>query len=351
MNADQLIAQVLEGADPEKVVVDLVEKRQKAAKTGIFFHGTSMKRWKKIKRKGFDPDADKIWADLSPSGSGKSSLASFPGTYFTRNLLTARQSAWKTAGRDKSNEVMVVARLQPRSAFVDEDNVRFATIDAVSWGVKGNNSLMLIEAWVDHKWGNGKFANEARDRFVEESVDYFKKKFERRDMHPELERVLTAHLKEMFWDFLERDVAFLHPNDFRERFARALSGKRAERAGIDPEQVSLWIEGPKFQPDRVEAQRVARANLEQLTRTLRQLAVAGNENVVNIRMTEPVDFKGANRIIAAVETVPVEETGKGDFKVTHYYERVIFGRIPPEFEQQYREKVNSRGIPWLADRK
>jgi len=308
MNADQLIAQVLEGADPEKVVVDLVERKR--APTIIAFHGTSLKRWKKIKREGLKPGGvEKNWG----TGLGlfnKPSQQSVGGVYFSRSVLgtgSSRYGAWEAAedvaAKDNSKPLIIVAQIQPRSAGFDEDEFVSGLIMSIR-GAMSAAGFNLTEPRNLYRF----YMYTEKDELLSDDQTGDKAR-----------KLLQGYRKgrKNFKDAMPAYLAQAHPGlrygEFDPRFLEAY-----QQEGIALADAEVYRRMGMLNKNHNQyrgkfgkhhtAEKTAgywRRAVAALSKRLGRFMVAdppsrqGNPFGENLRLSEPVDFKGRNKIIAA----------------------------------------------------
>jgi hypothetical protein len=139
----------------------------KTASKRFFYHGTSSFNLSTILTQGLNTNFPKrrVWNDEESVRNWDTSLASFPGTYFTPNLITAISSAWKANQKLKKKDVdindipriIVMAELELRTPSIvpDEDNLS-KPLDFISDILKGSlsDSLYILAPWIENGFPN-----------------------------------------------------------------------------------------------------------------------------------------------------------------------------------------------------
>ncbi len=205
------------------------------AATGvIMFHGTSTPGWEGIRKYGLDPNpSQKTWDDDPDASFNAPSRASYGGTYFTQNIITATGSAWRTAKKTGGERVLIAVSVNPRTMLADEDSVTFSLYNVPIPGAMttdGSATDLYIAMMLQENPGLAskvKFQNpnawksqvdKSRNEYVEKAFRGLSNKL--KDMHPELQK----SIRQVLFDFgfraaLTRLVAHAHP-DSRDYAAR-----------------------------------------------------------------------------------------------------------------------------------
>ena len=114
---------------------------------GKWFHGTSAARVPSILNHGMDPEPEKrSWAEDPDRSALSRDRSSFPGSYFTKNLMTAKSAGWRTAKNDDSNVAIVLADIQPMSMWADEDDVAHGIYQQLNPNIQGS-VYHAIDPW------------------------------------------------------------------------------------------------------------------------------------------------------------------------------------------------------------
>lgn len=289
-------------------IIDICERRMGGGPV-VMFHGTSSKFLRSILKQGFLPDPrEKRWTDDPDAGWHRSSRASFPGTYFTENVMTAMSSASNTTSKFGGNSVYVVALIQQRSALVDEDHL--VTV-LESHRFLGDTSA-IAEIWKD-LYGD----TEGRYR----STDYTR-------------RVYAGWLKTVMNRLEVDERAFSQP--VMQNLFIALVKRKAAYLG---KQASSHLTYGLTLPNPREAEQEYRKALDVFVHKMKALATNYRKGkdpretfMHNVRITEPVTYRGRNRILAVYEEVG--SRGPGD----PLQLKIHYGKPVPEFEKDFRQR-------------
>lgn len=271
----QVIAELLRAARPE--LANVLAYHVTAAKQ-VYYHGTSTVFAKRILSEGFVPDPKrKVW---DPE-SGR--LASYAGTYFTRDLGTASLAAQNAAIKFGGRKCLFEVQLETRTALMDEDqlpnmvgalaegagrhygrryDIARVIYDKVTDDYRAETQRAEVEKWLaspEMKAIVDTAADVALDQFTETLWEDMK-------LSPQYMKVLRDAAKPWAWAVLQaaadgHDVNRLSGTDTPE--IRAAKNVFMKAAGSVAKQRDDY---------------------------------RGN----NARVLEPVTFRGANRILSAV---------------------------------------------------
>ena len=264
------ISALLRAGRPD--LANLVAYEVLAAKQ-LYFHGTSTVFAKRILSEGFVPDPKrKVW---DPE---RGRLASYQGTYFSRNFGTASGAAQNAAIKFGGRQCVFEVQLETRTALMDEDNLPNMR-DALMIAAGRYYILQSIYDKATDKWSadrgrqeNAEFlASQPASNMVDKAADIVVEDFERK-MH--------EHLK----------LAHQQADRLREaakRWAWALLNAAAE--GLEVHRQSS-AETAEIRAAKNDFMRAAGSVAKQ------RESFMGN----NARVLEPVTFRGANRILSAI---------------------------------------------------
>jgi 8-oxo-dGTP pyrophosphatase MutT (NUDIX family) len=321
-----------------------------AAPRSIWYHGSSIKNLRSILAQGLilNPKT-KNWGKDPDAHSGKPSRESYGGIYVTQNLLTAKGSPrdWWQEGRG----LVIVCELQPNTLLADEDNFQYYIDSSVlSNGLTNyyNVGLFYFAATlpkVDSEWGlKVEYQVEHYQQTLEDAFSRVLRRSDR-EMHPELRARLRPLLKDLWLVAIQRKAAHLLNEGNYKRVYTTLFGEDSY-ASIPPLT--------ELVPSVPEAEREYRAQVEQLTRTLKQSAVPKEEPPEKFqnntaRVETPIGYSGSNRILAVVEIQDGTEYRKqtwhdkredfGAAKIISHY-----GTIPEDFFRQYKKHIGDNFV-------
>ena len=266
----------------------------------LMWHGTSSKLARKILSSGFVPDPKKkVWSQ------DKGHLESYYGTYFTHNWMTAYSSAGTAYRKLGGNRVIFGVQIETRTTLPDEDNI--PTADGALARAAGNVPYLnskLAKSYLSSP-------SEAKKWFNKAEKEY--RKF--------LE-MFTSKMDNRAWK------AIL---PFVRKYLRIVAKAAAESQ-----------KGPWSSVDYSESRypskeiRQARSKLMSKLRSMATKVRPKEKFHMNVRVDKPVTFRGANKIISAVEIV-----GKED-EPTEL--RVVYGKMLPKFIAEYKKNVGGEFV-------
>lgn len=234
----------------------------------VMYHGTSSQFLKTILSQGVRPNPGKrVW--------DQGWQESYEGSYWTGDIRTATDSAWYAVGAFPGNPLFVVAQIETRSSLVDEDLILPAN---------------LIMRKVFQKIGGG-VAVDREDYYSaakEEVVELF----------------VGEYLQELFRNIPQID---------RKKYSRTT----AQVSPLIREYGSWYFDwlGDQFERGKrgfpmmkEDPIKETRAFTDKIICKLRGVlpTLMKGEMQYNLRVTEPVTYRGANRILSVVEDLPDE---------------------------------------------
>lgn len=244
----------------------------------LYYHGTSTVFAKRILSEGFVPNPKrKVW----DSGTGK--FESYVGTYASRDFEIAADAARAAAKKFNGRPVVFELQVETRGAMIDEDELP-DMVDALNEGV--GYDVCGYEEWY------GK-SEEEIDQYIEgDGID------EHADAG-------TAEWFQRYWQ-LSRSMKFDAQKKFRKHMQFRVYGL-AYATLVAAARGHFYNDKP-FDDDVREAER----------EVLKGIGSVGKltENVKNLRVTEPITFRGANRIMAAIVRPEPEDIGLKDSRIS-----------------------------------
>lgn len=261
----------------------------------IVYHGTSPKNLGSIMSQGLIPDPPKrAWDDDKNTSFYSSSRKSLDGVYVTQNLLTATSAAGNGKNNLRDGCLLVVCEIQPKTAFMDEDDLNsFSSVSDSEYVIAALYGAII----------SGK-KDELVEQFFQKFVEKFKRKFsDVKGMdNEELMTRVNPLLRQLFYKCVIRQAAYIDKWTFQK------AKNYTKRAVM---------------PDKHRAEMDFLRVKELLSKTLKKYANPHNhaEDKFNFvsRITQPIRFSGANRIICVV-MIPYDHKRQPE---------VIYG-IPPE---------------------
>lgn len=299
----------------------------------IMFHGTTTEKLPSILKHGVLPRAaERVWATDPQVTPHQFSRVSLPGSYWTSNLMTASSSATTAKNKFGGNALIVVAQISEGSAHADEDSVNYWLRDALprmyqeifGRGIAADaapKSAALLY-WVDHP--------EAQNMMVEEFAKIF---HNRMAINPEKQPINKQLFKQILEAMMLRSLAYAKEHE-QGRFYR-------------DQWVAAYEEKVGEIPPLSEIENKLLDLRDKLTQIYRKTAYKGEEGqyLHTLRIPEPVNYRGANKIIAIVEEPPYTGVKDRQPVILHYGNPQ---QIPQEFFSQWRERIGS--FPGLVDR-
>lgn len=287
----------------------------------IFWHGTTSRAAKKIMKKGFLPGGrrEQVW------GEDTQGLASYPGNYFSQNIMTSIGAAAEAVRQFGGYETLIEVQIETRTSFPDEDvipEMSFILPRAFQkhtkyllnqWGAK-----QLLKA-VEEGDGN---SEEVYDGVIEEAIE-------------EWVREITFNVEKVQGNF---DVLSRYPN-----LRQLLRGWAAVTFEAIAEGGDRFMNSNRDEP---EGYRGFEKKILDMMKGLPSRVVKRPFSR-HVRIAEPFGFRGANRIVAIVvlpfqvgteiegirDLVPVED---------RYGWMVIYGNPSEDMKSQYAERMTDK---------
>ena len=281
--------------------------KEAATQNIIVYHGTSPKHFQSIMSQGLIADPKKkAWEKDDNTSFYSPSRVSLSGIYVTTNLMTALSAAGNGANSIKDGQLIVIASIQPKTGFMDEDDLNilsqvssheYVLANLYKLSITDPNNKELLD-----------FYNRYKQTFQNILINKLKK---------EPHQNLNARLEPLLWDLfisaLQRQVA--HIDDYTYKRAMDFNDSIP-------------------QPDKTEAEMQFLKTKEILTKTLKGLANIHNYkdgNVFNFtsRIMQPINFKEPNKILAIVLLNGYKKEQP----------KVLFGKVPEKFIEDYTKSV------------
>ena len=310
-----------------------------AKERGIWYHGTSAKRAKKILVRGLDPDIpqkERSWDKDEPS-AGSPTRESYGGIYVSRNLMSAYSAAGRTSRKDKANRAIVIMELQPRNLVSDEDD--FGSRLSSIAGHLGGSVYHHIYPYMWETYGvsnseHKEYAKDQKEKWCKNAlvhIFYDSKPDERLK-----NRVYEVLFSTVYKAMLARVVSYLdrtgeHSYNDRYEWIRAY---RDATGQYDKKEDEVKAPPP---PSQQEGERMFMEAIDQLTRTMKhglRQKFRGEFRAMNTaRSLEPIGFSGKNRIVCIAEFPPS--------KASQYSEdiHVIYGTPPKQFVDDWEKAI------------
>lgn len=283
------------------------------------WHGTSSVLAPRILTEGFVPDPKKKrWSE------DEGYRASLFGTYFTNNWMTAKAAAGNAVDKFGGNPVIFEVVIELRSGLIDEDHLPRADMVLA----RANNLAFLGSRMMNDiiRYDRG---HDVAD-FVEKGVgEYWRAlKPHANSIDPRAYNAITPRIREYL----------------TATFVAAAETKSGGGWGG-----AEYMEGKHFTP-RVMAAR------ESLLLGLRGLlndvpAERFQRDIRNVRIDRPVRFKGANRIVGAVEIIyPTDTEGRWTSSEPDnpFRLHVLYGKMTPEWLENFDKHIGGHRVIEVA---
>ena len=298
-----------------ELIVDLVEA--KFRKPHIMYHGTSTKFLRSILKNGIQPKPkEKTWADDPQQVIQSFSRASLEGSYWSGNLMTATSSASNTRRKYGGNDLLVIAQISEQSAYADEDLINFALLQSL------NNTVADTHPGI------------RRDFHMILGHDlYDESKNKER-----VQKIFRDHLHELLGGSEKHEPNKEFFNELLDTLVkRNLAYERKSGMSLD-----RWVVNVPDLPTITDIEQHVNRLREQLTRSYRATALDRSQFSHNLRITLPVGFSGANKILQILEIPQWRWEDEGDdkkLKVDPFI--LLYGSkdLPSNFYNQYESRV------------
>lgn len=266
----------------------------------IMYHGTSSNNIPSILSKGLIPHhkGSVVWE----GSSGKDPfLSSYYGVYFTDLLGAAFHGAWDSIQKSKGNPAIIIAQVESRSPNVvlDEDLLKHPSF---YWWMHPSAGELDYEL------------KKISDEKLKEWISQIPLPEERkRIIYPDAEEFYRLYKYKKFAEHLWQDLRYNRLGwDNMELIKRFVNSDRTNLL------ITGWDSIPIIDDDLVEASKTFvkqvlekfRDITDKLIRKAKELTYDARARLekdsidwFNVRVTEPVTFKGANRIIGVLEFV------------------------------------------------
>jgi ADP-ribose pyrophosphatase YjhB (NUDIX family) len=284
---------------------------------GIWYHGTSSKYLKDILSQGLIPDPkEKSWSVDPDASMSTLDRTTYGGIYVTKNLRIALSSAWRTAGKTKDNQLIVILDLQPKSLIADEDDIAGYFV-----GYPETNALWfykIIKHGTEYPEYEQKLENE-RERFAVKTLETIKQ-LNKID-NPKLESILKNLIKNDGFDaMVTRITAYLDMSSYyySDMWYRNWDDRKIKREDIP------------LPPEKRDGELVFRKFIDRLTRTLKSIPRTSDIFRRTGRSLEPIRFTGNNKIICILELIKNEDSSESV--------RLRYGKVPEDFINQYKDR-------------
>lgn len=261
---------------------------QKLAATQIMYHGTSIDNLSTILSQGLNTHHAKTWTPERGHRDRMESIESFDGVYFTTNFMTAKAAARNATQESNSNGyVMVMANLELRTPniLLDEDQIR-SPLNAISQSMGLNlatDSVIHFAHWIKDGFPNIDVAAKAYLRQWLYSMKYSRQESDQ-NLNQESER-LYLYYQGYIKNYIMAYAEFIVAMNF-ESLEKSTWGNRYK------------YEFPQFVGiSRSQAEAKLRQTKDILSRKTTSFTNTVDSFSHNVRVTDPVTFRGKNKIV------------------------------------------------------
>lgn len=306
---------------------------QKLAAQQVYFHGTSIANLRSILAEGLSLHHEKVFTpDFSPREHWHS-IESYPGIYFSQNLLTSIGAAGQANQKKKlqygDGRVIVVATIENTSPHIVPDEDAIPDVQSsIAQTMRAN--LDSSSGWWYAQWAANDFYD--IDKAVTNYLEFFKNVFKLTEYHapmllnlaPLVQEIMKAHANWTIALWMQRgDLGWGSQHEFQQF--------------------------KHYQP--AEFEQKYRQLMEEFTRRAHRITSGDTDSLFrkNVRSLRPITFRGKNRILAIL-TINPDPLWSAN-KKTSYYEQINVmyeapDAWPPlsEFIRQYQQSITKSFI-------
>jgi hypothetical protein len=317
-----------------------ITEKKKFRKPMIMYHGTSSGNLRSILKYGIVPSpSKKVWQDDEFISANDFSRASLDGSYWTSNLMTASSSGHNATDKFKGSALMVIAQIAEQSAHADEDSINF-TIQRALPAMYNELAGVGIVADAAIKYSALAYfsggSSDSRLSSPEQMLNTYAT-----ILHNELAKNAERELidldlmKRMMEAHMWRQLAYLKQAESDSYYTDAVV-KEMDRLAAEGKVPAI--------PALSDVENTVKELQDALTRKYTKTAYASHGDFAHtLRITEPVTFRGANKILCIMgEMANWEAQGyENEYRAPMV---LYYGEPPADFFEQYR----SRKGTWLG---
>lgn len=307
----------------------------------IMYHGTSSKNLRSILKQGLIPDPkSRVWQDDPDAAQSYITVTrkSLSGSYLSDNIGTATSAALTAAQKSKGEQLVVVASLQPRSGFADEDDIVYEARNAMKKAMFPQGVLGAEDQWPAVWIGYIADPDDAK-KAISEFGKEFKKNLEG-DL-PGVGKIPLAPkaLEDMFWGLLEQVTAKWYAHNKKMPYrAEDYYYSAVKRLNLTRDQEHKYYALMLKRLQQLSLQKAEKRYLDaadKLTRQLKGIAVPKEGAFrTNVRVGDTINYKGQNKILAIFEI----RYGKDEEGNTETHVKVHYGKIPSKAMADLKQK-------------
>lgn len=324
----------------------LLHERRKSSNQSIWYHGTTSEFLREILKKGMIPDPKrKRWDTDEDTSKASMTRISLEGSYWTQNLMTAMGSANNTVRKYGGYPIYIIAQLNQKSALQDEDNLKFQLESYMEEAFSGSvitNSIInvYIETLI-----NEEYYNNALNSFIEKAHNFLSNNNEKSPIY-------RKELKEYFDSFIMRFLWYdIHSSESYKRYF--ISQYR-----YNVEKDDSYIEDEKERENKYENilknvfdghmnksywEKNLLYSIDALTKKYHDVRFKENEFSPTLRILEPVNFKGKNKIISIIGDEDYRERYKKEKSVLS----IIYGDVIDDFIKQFHLRESDKPLVFI----
>lgn len=312
-----------------------VLERKKFRRPLVMYHGTSDAHLRGILKQGVVPSAEeKVWATDKEVQAHDFSRASLEGSYWTSNMMTARSSSTTARNTFGGEPLLVIAQIAESSTFADEDsitNIIHRALPEMFNALRPEGHGLIPEAAIKSAaliyyggWSEEGFSPEAMlDAYAKILHGYLAGDAAREPVDMDL-------MKRMMEANMMRQLAYANEHEssgyYKDQYAKEMN--RLADEGKAPPIPSL-----------TDAETTIKGLQDELTRRYRKTTLASHGDFAHtLRITEPVTFRGANKIICILGDL----TNWKEMGYEQQYKAPLvlyYGKPPADFFEQYKQRV------------
>lgn len=282
----------------------------KIASIQFMYHGTNIANLSTVLSQGLNTNHPKVWNQERGQRDNYHSLESYGGIYFSNNFMTAYGSASRAAHKKEDNyraAVLVVAQLELRtpSIWLDEDQMK-----KPHQAMAKTFNMILEEGSNAFMW----WINEG---------------------YPDLDKIIELFLQELG---IQNQYIIPHAEAYTKAYAKMQAALGIERS--KKQESYRYEKYEEMYPDldvgyqQANSEFIAVANnFAQKIHSLTNKDSEGYNH--NIRVQEPVNFRGTNKIVLIASFHDVDDE--------KYYKEVIihYNQSPQAIEMMINDAKKS----------
>ena len=323
----------------EKYIRQLILLERNRVPTKMMWHGTSTKFLKNILNNGLVPNPkQKTWEEdkEAETNPGQLTRRSVGGVYFANNFMTAGSSASTTKNKFGGEELIIVANIQERSAFADEDTIRFKLERLIhqfaeeSGLLSGNNKLFMMGYFL----GVGELpqGNKVLYKNFANTVNSYLGRKKQPANEDALRDFFDSYLEMEYAKYMAREDNYYHKKEFIAGYATAYRGSGVEGINAREKEAETYNNMPKYEVGESEEKYLK--SMDALTRSYKQWAISKPDRFIHtLRVDDVVNFRGRNKIVCMFIWKTRKDYNDPNDRTTA---TIVYGDMPEEAKQDIR---------------